>query len=66
MDKKFRRHESKNLVQEELDRIAYEYSIDVLGTGIIKVYLTASIYANYEVIIDFSNYPSKKLFNKTM
>lgn len=59
MDKKFKRHESKNLVQEELDRIAYEYSIDVLGTGIIKVYLTASIYANYEVIIDFSNYPSK-------
>ena len=46
-------------LQEELDLISYEYSIDNIEQGVVKIYLTTSVYATYEIIIDFKNYPEK-------
>ncbi|TFF87420.1 MAG: hypothetical protein EU549_04755 [Promethearchaeota archaeon] len=59
MTKKGNRKQTKNSPQNELELINYEYSVDNLGPYKLKVYLTTSVYATYEIIINFMNFPEK-------
>ncbi|MHA1271558.1 MAG: hypothetical protein ACTSPY_17325 [Candidatus Helarchaeota archaeon] len=59
MGKKLAKDPFEDLLKKQLDLISYEYSIDIFEQGIVKVYLTTSVYATYEIIINFKNYPKK-------
>ncbi|MHA1249501.1 MAG: hypothetical protein ACTSRP_05875 [Candidatus Helarchaeota archaeon] len=61
MSKKIINRAPKDIFQQELNSITYEYSVDVFQEGVIKVYLPISLYTTYEVDIDFKNYPNKPL-----
>ncbi|TFF86353.1 MAG: hypothetical protein EU551_01690 [Promethearchaeota archaeon] len=46
-------------VEKEINLIMYEYSVENLGFGKLKIYLTTAVFATYEIIVDFHNYPER-------